>query len=111
MELHSYLSGSGGPALRGLTVAGVLDSAAAQWPDKDALVVVDQGIRWSWSELRERSRALAAGLLAAGLNPGDRIFVARVSQNWAGINMGDKFPDWLKSRNFGTFQSQPKQEN
>jgi len=73
MELHSYLSGSGGPPLRGLTVAGVLDSAAAQWPDKDALVVMDQGIRWSWNELRDRSRALAAGLLAAGLNPGDRV--------------------------------------
>ena len=73
MELHSYLSGSGGPPLRVLTVAGVLDSAAEQWPDKDALVVVDQGIRWSWSELRDRSRALAAGLLAAGLNPGDRV--------------------------------------
>jgi fatty-acyl-CoA synthase len=73
MELHSYLSGSGGPPLRGLTVAGVLDAAAAQWPDKDALVVVDQDVRWSWSELRERSRALAAGLLASGLNPGDRV--------------------------------------
>ena len=30
-------------------------------------------MRWSWKELRERARALAAGLLATGLNPGDRI--------------------------------------
>ena len=44
-------------------------------------------------------------VLRANLKPGDRIFVARVSQNWAGINMGDKFPDWLKSRSFGTFQN------
>ena len=44
MELHSYLSGSGGPPLRGLTVAGVLDSAATEWPGKDALVVADQGV-------------------------------------------------------------------
>ncbi len=73
MELQSYSSGSGGPPLRGLTVAGVLDAAAQQWPDKEALVVVDQGIRWTWLELRERARALAAGLLDVGLSPGDRI--------------------------------------
>jgi len=73
MELQSYSSGSGGPPLRGLTVAGVLDSAAAKWPDKEALVVVDGGIRWTWKELRDRARRLAAGLLNCGLNPGDRI--------------------------------------
>ena len=44
-------------------------------------------------------------LLRANLEPGDRIFVARISQNWAGINMGDKFPEWLKGRNFGTFRN------
>ncbi len=57
----------------GLTISGVLDNAAAHWPDKDALVVADQGVRWSWRELRERARKLAAGLLATGLEPGDRI--------------------------------------
>ena len=36
----------------GLTISGVLDNAAANWPDKDALVVSDQGVRWSWKELR-----------------------------------------------------------
>ena len=44
-------------------------------------------------------------VLRANLEPGDRIFVARISQNWAGINMGDKFPDWLKGRSFGTFRN------
>jgi len=51
----------------------VLDEAAAKWPHRDALVVADQGVRWSWSELRDLARALAAGLLSAGLCPGDRI--------------------------------------
>ena len=32
---------------------------------------VDQGIRWTWAELNARS--FAAGLLALGLQPGDRI--------------------------------------
>ena len=57
----------------GITVGGVLDEAASRWPDRDALVVTDQDVRWSWKELRERARALATGLLATGLNPGDRI--------------------------------------
>jgi hypothetical protein len=52
-------------------------------------------------------------LLRANLEPGDRIFVARISQNWAGINMGDKFPDWLKGREFGGFiaPTQPTPES
>ena len=69
----SYAHGGGGPPLLGLTVSDVLDRAAADWPDKDALVVVDQGVRWSWQELRDRSRKLAAGLLESGLEPGHRI--------------------------------------
>jgi fatty-acyl-CoA synthase len=65
--------GGAGPPLLGITVSDVLDEAAARWPDRDALVVTDQNVRWSWKELRERARALAAGLLATGLSPGDRI--------------------------------------
>ena len=73
MYLQSYASGRGGPSLRGVTIGGILDEAATRWPDKDAVVVVPQDVRLSWKELRERARALAAGLLASGLNPGDRI--------------------------------------
>lgn len=69
----SYAHGGVGPPLVGITVGGVLDDAASRWPDRDALVVTDQDVRWSWKELRERARALATGLLATGLNPGDRI--------------------------------------
>ena len=41
-------------------------------------------------------------LLREHINPGDRLFVSQLAavQNWAGINMGDQFPDWLKDRNF-----------
>jgi fatty-acyl-CoA synthase len=69
----SYAHGGAGPPLLGITVSDVLDEAAARWPDRDALVVTDQNVRWSWKELRERARVLAAGLLATGLSPGDRI--------------------------------------
>jgi fatty-acyl-CoA synthase len=73
MYLQSYESGRGGPSLRGLTIGGVLDQAASKWPDKEALIAVHQDVRWTWSELRDRAKALAAGLLASGLKPGDRI--------------------------------------
>jgi fatty-acyl-CoA synthase len=45
----------------------------ARFPDREALVVPYQDVRWSWSELGRRVDALAAGLLAIGLQPGDRI--------------------------------------
>ena len=32
--------------------------------------------------------------------PGERLFVARITENWAGRNMGDQFPDWMKRRAF-----------
>lgn len=35
---------------------------------------------------------------------GDQVFVARISRNWAGTNMGQGFPEWMKRRDFGTFQ-------
>ena len=37
----------------------------------------------------------------------DRLFVARISQNWSGRNMGAGFSDWVGRRDFGTF-SPPK---
>ncbi len=69
----SYAHGGAGPPLLGITVSAVLDEAASRWPDRDAIVVTDQDVRWSWKELRERARVLATGLLATGLEPGDRI--------------------------------------
>lgn len=37
------------------------------------------------------------------INPGDRLFVARISRNWAGTNMGDNFPGWIINQDFGKF--------
>jgi len=73
MALLSYANGSGDSPLLGVTVGQLLDEAASRWPDQDALIVIDQGVRWEWRELRERARTFAAGLLALGLEPGDRV--------------------------------------
>jgi len=71
--LKSYAHGSGDTPLLGVTVGQLLDTAARRWPDNDALIVVDQGVRWNWRELRERARDFAAGLIALGLQPGERV--------------------------------------
>ena len=55
------------------TIGAVLQAAAVNWPDQDALVSVRQDIRWSWRELALKADALAANLLALGLSRGDRI--------------------------------------
>ena len=73
MASRSYTHGSGDTPLLGVTVGQLLDSAARRWPDHDALIVVDQGVRWNWRELRERARRFAAGLFALGLETGDRV--------------------------------------
>ena len=38
---------------------------------------------------------------------GDQLFVARISKNWAGRNMGSGFAEWLKRREFGNFVPAP----
>src|SRR6202034_3384251 len=46
---------------------------AARFEERDALIVRHQGVRWSYAELKAKIDAFAAGLLALGLSPGDRI--------------------------------------
>jgi fatty-acyl-CoA synthase len=56
-----------------VTIGHALEQAAQQWGDREALVIPHQSVRWTWKELLQRSDALAAGLLALGLEPGDRV--------------------------------------
>jgi fatty-acyl-CoA synthase len=69
----SYLHGVSGEPLKGLTVGGLFDECAGRFADNDALVVMHQGIRWTWRQLHAEVDRLAAGLVALGLEPGDRI--------------------------------------
>ncbi|MBJ7499363.1 MAG: AMP-binding protein [Sphingopyxis sp.] len=71
--MTSHVKGAIEPPLIEHTIGDALALAADRWGERDALVSVGQGIRWNFAELLERSDALAAGLLALGLNPGDRI--------------------------------------
>jgi fatty-acyl-CoA synthase len=69
----SYDHGVAQTRLIGDTIGQAFDRTVARFPDREALVVPYQDVRWSWSELGRRVDALAAGLLAIGLQPGDRI--------------------------------------
>ncbi len=69
----SYSSGPSDAPMLGETIGDRFDQTVARWPDRPALVVRQQGVRWTWRELRERVDGFAAGLLALGLEPGDRL--------------------------------------
>ncbi|RMF12014.1 MAG: AMP-binding protein, partial [Alphaproteobacteria bacterium] len=55
------------------TIGAALDDAALMWGAREALVCPHQGVRWTWQELKARAEEMAAGLLALGLEPGDRV--------------------------------------
>ena len=69
----SYVSGTGTVPLIGETIGQHFDRAVNRWGDRPALIARQQGVAWSWRDLGERVDAFAAGLVALGLKPGDRI--------------------------------------
>ncbi|MSO74823.1 MAG: AMP-binding protein [Alphaproteobacteria bacterium] len=70
---QSYVHGASDVPLLGMTISHCLDATAARVPDNDALVVRHQNIRLSYAAFKRKVDAFAAGLLALGLEPGDRI--------------------------------------
>jgi acyl-CoA synthetase (AMP-forming)/AMP-acid ligase II len=78
------------PALRDLTVGGLLDEAIEKWPDQEAIVFSaydDLGVaaRWTYAELGERARRVGKALIASGIEPGERFGI------WA-----TNLPEWLE---------------
>src|SRR5688572_8465433 len=71
----SYVHGASTRPLIGKTIGALFDETCAAHPDQLALVVRHQGVRWTYAELKVRVDAFAAGLIALGLNPGDRVGV------------------------------------
>jgi fatty-acyl-CoA synthase len=73
VQRESYVHGNSGPPLIGKTIGSLLDEVSATDGSREALVVAHQKIRWTYTELKSRSDAFASGLLALGLEPGDRV--------------------------------------
>lgn len=70
---QSYVHGAAATPLIGETIGVHFDKAVARWPGRDALIVRQQNVRWTYGELKRQVDALAAGLLGLGLEPGDRV--------------------------------------
>jgi fatty-acyl-CoA synthase len=73
MAQPSYVHGASSTALIGETIGIHFDKVAERCGEGDALISRHQGIRWSYRALKERVDGFAAGLLALGLRPGERI--------------------------------------
>src|SRR5690349_15921145 len=73
MTQISYDHGVSDKKLIGETIGNFFDRTVERYRDREALVVKHQDVRWSWGELGRKVDDLAAGLLALGLERGERI--------------------------------------
>jgi acyl-CoA synthetase (AMP-forming)/AMP-acid ligase II len=70
------------------TIPDALYRAAERWPDDEA-VVGDGGERWTFADLLDRSRQVGRALVAAGVEPGDRVALwAPNSPAWIAASFG-----------------------
>ncbi|MDG1943825.1 MAG: AMP-binding protein [Halioglobus sp.] len=70
---HSYYCGASNTQIIYQTIGNYFDTICERYPEQEALVVCHQGIRWRYRQLQIEVNRLATGLLALGLEPGDRI--------------------------------------
>ncbi|WP_420036420.1 AMP-binding protein [Streptomyces sp. cg28] len=80
----SYAHGTSATPLLGDTVGANLQRAVDAWPDREALVDVPSGRRWTYGQFGSAVDELARGLLARGVAKGDRVGI------WA-VNC----PEWV----------------
>ncbi|WP_443190613.1 AMP-binding protein [Pseudomonas indica] len=69
----SYTRGPQDKPLLAMTIGAAFDDTVRRFPQREALVVRHQGLRFSWAELSEAVDTCARGLMAVGLQPGDRL--------------------------------------
>ena len=69
----SHVIGPVEPPLLDLTIGAALEVARERWGEREALVDCGQQRRFTWAQLAGAADRVAAGLIALGLQPGDRI--------------------------------------
>ncbi|XP_062270257.1 medium-chain acyl-CoA ligase ACSF2, mitochondrial [Platichthys flesus] len=69
----SYVHGTSSTSLLHLTVAESLLRSVERFPDREAVVFLQDGVRKTFSEFQQDVDQAAAGLLALGLKKGDRL--------------------------------------
>ena len=70
---ESHTAGETDVPLIEQTIGDNFDATVARFPDREALVDVAQGARWTWSELKRDVDVAARGFVAAGIEKGDRV--------------------------------------
>ncbi|MCC6074324.1 AMP-binding protein [Pseudomonas sp. GCM10022188] len=73
MSLPSYTCGPQDKDLLAMTIGAAFDRTVARFPQRDALIVRHQGLRYTWSELAEAVDRCARAFIALGLQPGERL--------------------------------------
>src|SRR3954467_1268878 len=71
--MESYAQGETSPPLLEETIGANLERVVATHGDREALVEVASGRRWTYAELDSDVNALARGLLATGIATADRV--------------------------------------
>ncbi|MCL6611378.1 MAG: AMP-binding protein [Peptococcaceae bacterium] len=67
-----------------ITIGGLVDEIAARFPNNDALVYPDLGIRYSYEQFRQVCNRAAKGFMKLGLQKGDKVSI------WA-----NNVPEWV----------------
>ena len=72
----SHVRGDTNIPLSEQTVPALLAQTVAAFPEREAVVFREQGVRWNWREFSKAIDALASGLHALRLVRGDRVGAA-----------------------------------
>ncbi|KAJ9590932.1 hypothetical protein L9F63_016030, partial [Diploptera punctata] len=83
----SYLNVPGTKPLSALTIGQLMDIAVEKWKDREAIVSIYQGHRFTYSQVLDMADRLAASLMQMGMKHGDRLGI-----------FGPNSSDWYISR-------------
>ena len=72
-RVASYVSGTSTMPLLGCTIGEMFDQIVAEYPDQEALIVRHQELRYTYRQLQLEVDRCARGLMALGLQKGERI--------------------------------------
>jgi fatty-acyl-CoA synthase len=73
MNCLSYVHGASKMQLIGSTIGDFLDQIADRFPEREALVVRHQNIRFTYRQLKQECDRFARALMALGIEKGDRV--------------------------------------